>query len=301
MATDDLSENNSKAYYVFIQNGSIVSNCPRIIYLKNNANFGELKRAVFFIARFYINISDKIQDYINSKIQEMTDKKNNIEEDDNEDEKEFFTKLNEEYNDIFENSVKNNLLDNFPYEIAFKEIGKEGKFYTVFNGIQSNFNDDYDIIDSLENNDIYLIFKNSSNINSNSNRFLNIIPSFNLHNKSGVKLEKLLKNMSSQNSGNKQLYSVPEILILRLNKPKCENLAKLYPSKDVVIKTINNKDGAKYDLFGLIIKKKGDEYISIIRKKDQWFEDKKPEIENVEKVETIKNPYMLFYEKNNSI
>ena len=122
---------NNKIIPLYMKKGKI-SAFPRLLFLKENMNFGELKRKIYYFARnFFKNpfksdndgkceLDEEINKYIKSKPGESYD------------ENKLFELYNKEYNEIFNNTEEEakkkqveKFLSDFPYNILIKKAFDE--------------------------------------------------------------------------------------------------------------------------------------------------------------------------------
>ena len=168
---DDERKENEKVNVIplYMWKGKNISAFPRLLFLKENCNFGELKKEIYYFARSYI-------------LSPLKDKKNNREEDElfnvddeiekykkeNEvkepyDENKLWSLFDKEYNEFFKENVdekyKENVdkfLEDFPYEINLKKEFDDNESIILFKGKNNmenlkefNINNDSDSIKGL--------------------------------------------------------------------------------------------------------------------------------------------------------
>ena len=168
---DDERKENEKINVIplYMWKGKNISAFPRLLFLKENCNFGELKKEIYYFARSYI-------------LSPLKDKKNNREEDElfnvddeiekykkeNEvkepyDENKLWSLFDKEYNEFFKENVdekyKENVdkfLEDFPYEINLKKEFDDNESIILFKGKNNmenlkefNINNDSDSIKGL--------------------------------------------------------------------------------------------------------------------------------------------------------
>ena len=197
-AFDDLSkeEEKTKIIPLYMFKKKTISAFPRLLFLKENMNFGELKKLIYYYARKYIRTpfsdmtiedeNDEIKDIVNiekeiEKYQEIDkdkDKENKGETNQPYDENKLWDLFDKEYNAIFNNKEEKykeeleQFFNDFPYKISIKEKFEDTDNKCLFNG-KNNFKNleslqitkDEDSINSIIENDNYclnLILNSSS-------------------------------------------------------------------------------------------------------------------------------------------
>ena len=174
---------------------------PRILFLKKNMNFGELKKIIYYFARKYFKspLANKTQNLDENKekneiyqvdkelekYKEEKDKEDVDDENLNEkktkfsyDENKLWDLFDKEYNEIFNNNQNENnkeelekFFNDFPYKIIIKRNFEDNEDFVLFDG-KNNFNNlkslqitkDEDCITSLfENKDYCLTLVLNSN------------------------------------------------------------------------------------------------------------------------------------------
>ena len=176
---------------------------PRILFLKKNMNFSELKKIIYYFARKYFKspLTFKEQNgdenkeineiyQIDKILEQYTEGKNKENEKITYDENKLFDLLDKEYNEIFNNNQNENnkeelekFFNDFPYKIIIKRNFEDNEEFVLFDG-KNNFNNlkslqitkDEDFITALFENKDYclkLVLNSDSkfsitNINLNS-------------------------------------------------------------------------------------------------------------------------------------
>ena len=200
---DDLSKNGAKTkiFPLYMYNNKKQSAFPRLLFLKENMDFGELKKLIYYYARKYFkspfktfkegndekkelySIEEELEKY--KKIDEENNEQNeekdiskenkeNKENKDSYDENKLWDLFNREYDEIFNSNKENHkeeleeFFDDFPYKITIKER---------FN----NYNEDIILFDGknyIENLEQFKISKDEDPITfllENENYTLNLI------------------------------------------------------------------------------------------------------------------------------
>ena len=172
---------------------------PRLLFLKKNSNFGELKKKIYYYARNYFispfkdrnsRDGDKNENDEKKEIYELDkelekykgkddEREGDTKNQNDDDEKKLFNLFDKEYNEIFKENPESifkedieKFLDDFPYQITIKKKFEDIEDFCLFNGKNNlenlkdfNILKDEDPINSLvENKDycINLILKTNS-------------------------------------------------------------------------------------------------------------------------------------------
>ena len=194
-AFDDLSKEGEKTKIIplYMFKKKTISAFPRLLFLKENMNFGELKKLIYYYARKYIRTpftdmiiedeNDELKDIVNiekeiEKYQEIEkdkdkDKENKGEANPPYDENKLWNLFDKEYNAIFNNKEEKykeeleQFFNDFPYKISIKEKFEDTDNKCLFNGKNN-----------LKNLEFLEITKDEDSINSileNDNYCLNLI------------------------------------------------------------------------------------------------------------------------------
>ena len=160
-AFDDETKEGEKNIIIplYMYKNKDISAFPRLLFLKENMNFGDLKKLIYKFARGYfksplINKSTEGSEEINEIYQvekELEKYKNYNKEDEDEKEKEkkeepydenkLWNLFDKEYNEIFnENLNEHNkaelegFFNDFPYKITIKKKFEDKEYFTLFDG-----------------------------------------------------------------------------------------------------------------------------------------------------------------------
>ena len=124
-----------------------ISAFPRLLFLRENMSFGELKKKIYFFARKHLsspfnsneNVSEVDKEL--EKYQKLDSLKKEEEQKEAYDESKLWSLLDKEYDEIFKENEdgKNkenieNFLNDFPYEITLKKDFKDREHICLFNG-----------------------------------------------------------------------------------------------------------------------------------------------------------------------
>ena len=214
---DDLSKEgeNTKIVPLYMYTNKKVSAFPRLLFIKENMNFGELKKLIYYFARSYFTspfknipneekqetqndiykVDEELEKYkqkgLKSDTKEGEKEKYTTQDDDNE--SKLWELFDKEYNEIFnsDNEKKEEGLkkffDDFPYIISIKREFDDRNHIVLFDG-KNNFDnlkkfqilkDEDPITSLLENKDIFLnLVLNTSSSYSISKIILNSCQSF---------------------------------------------------------------------------------------------------------------------------
>ena len=214
---DDLSKEgeNTKIVPLYMYTNKKVSAFPRLLFIKENMNFGELKKLIYYFARSYFtspfkNITNEEKKETQNDIYKVDEelekyKQKGLKSDTKEGEKEKYTTqdddnesklwelFDKEYNEIFNSDNEKNeeglkkFFDDFPYIISIKREFDDRNHIVLFDG-KNNFDnlkkfqilkDEDPITSLLENKDIFLnLVLNTSSSYSISKIILNSCQSF---------------------------------------------------------------------------------------------------------------------------
>ena len=181
---DDQSEEgqNTKAIPLYMNKDNKNSSFPRLLFLKEDMNFGYFKKKIFYFARNFIktpfNVDEKKEKCeLDKEIKKYKELKNGEEYD----EKTLFDLFDKEYDSIFnakeENKNENieKFLKDFPYNISIKRRYDNQEQIVLFNGknnldilkgflILQDYHSIKTLIDKLESKDyfLFLTFKPKS-------------------------------------------------------------------------------------------------------------------------------------------
>ena len=190
---DQRTDENTKIVPLYMYKSDEISAFPRLLFLKDDTTFKDLKRQIYYFVRGFMFSPFKDNDEIkNPEIDELEkilkDMRENEENEDKKsiDEKKILELYEKEYNQIFEVAENKEKLkeffNDFPYEISFKKKFEDRNEIKIFNGENNlealkefNITKDDEPISSLISNEEYcfnLYLKKN-------NKFL--IPKFNLN------------------------------------------------------------------------------------------------------------------------
>ena len=157
-----------KVIPLYMWKGKNISSFPRLLFLKENINFGELKKKIYYFARSYI--LSPLKDKRNNRkedelynVDEEIEKYKNANEEKPYDENKLWSLFDKEYNEFFKESVDekykedvDKFLEDFPYEINLKKEFGDRESINLFKGKNNlenlkefNINNDYDPITAL--------------------------------------------------------------------------------------------------------------------------------------------------------
>ena len=153
------------------------SSFPRLLFLDENMNFGDLKRKIYYFARNYFNnLFNNEEKTDDSELDKEIKKYKEIKKDEAYDENKLFELFIKEYEEIFNIDEKNNkkeeienFLNDFPYEINIKKKFDDENDLILFDGKNNfdnlkefNISKDEDLITTLlsklEGNECYYLF-----------------------------------------------------------------------------------------------------------------------------------------------
>ena len=195
-AFDDLTKEGEKTKIIplYIYKNKYISAFPRLLFLKENMDFGELKKLIYYYARNYFNspFKDKLTENENDEIKEIYNVDKELEkykekdQDKNEEKKEEIEKkkkesfdenklwdlFDKEYDEIFDDDTENEkneeileeFFNDFPYKITLKKEFEDNEHFCLFDG-KNNYHylkifhitNDKDPITSLLENDKYCL------------------------------------------------------------------------------------------------------------------------------------------------
>ena len=195
-AFDDLTKEGEKTKIIplYIYKNKYISAFPRLLFLKENMDFGELKKLIYYYARNYFNspFKDKLTENENDEIKEIYNVDKELEkykekdQDKNEEKKEEIEKkkkesfdenklwdlFDKEYDEIFDDDTENEkneeileeFFNDFPYKITLKKEFEDNEHFCLFDG-KNNYHylkkfhitNDKDPITSLIQNDKYCL------------------------------------------------------------------------------------------------------------------------------------------------
>ena len=184
-AFDDLSKEGEKTKILplYLYYKKKVSAFPRLVFLKENMNFGDLKKLIYYYARNYFksplneeiyNVDKELEKY--KEKDEENKQETGKEKEQKYDENKLWDLFDKEYNEIFNNNENEEKLidffNSFPYKIMIKKEIGDNEELCIFSG-KNNFNNldsfqitkDEDPITTLLENDIYslnLVLNHSS-------------------------------------------------------------------------------------------------------------------------------------------
>ena len=164
---------------LYMWKGKNISAFPRLLFLKENSTFGELKKKIYYFARSYIlsplkdKKNNREEDELYNVDEEIEKYKNANEEKDKEpyDENKLWSLFDKEYDEFFKENVDekykedvDKFLEDFPYEINFKKEFGDKESITLFKGKNNlenlkefNINNDYDPIKALIEDEKYCL------------------------------------------------------------------------------------------------------------------------------------------------
>ena len=141
-AFDDLrKDENTKIIPLYMYKFSKISAFPRILFLKENTTFGELKKEIYHYARSFIKSpfinEEESENNLDKKIKKIIDSKTKTEGEDKSLE-EVFDLIDKEYNQIFRDGQNNEKAKEFindcPFIITFKKKFNDEEELTLFDG-----------------------------------------------------------------------------------------------------------------------------------------------------------------------
>ena len=144
---------NTKIIPLYMYANGEISSFPRLLFLRENMNFGELKKLIYYFARKHLSsplknnsneiyqVDEKLEKYKQKGLKNYTDdaekEKGNI---NNEEENKLWELLDKEYNDIFNPNNDDNkeklakFFDDFPYKITIKKNFEDRDNIVLFDG-----------------------------------------------------------------------------------------------------------------------------------------------------------------------
>ena len=177
---------NNKIIPLYMNKNIKDSAFPRLLFLKENMSFGELKRKIYYYARNFYQNPFKNKEEINDILLDQELKKyKEITKEENYDENKLFELFDKEYDEIFntkeyekENPRKNEIgkfLNDFPYNIIIKKRFEDKEEILLFDGNndldnlkQFQISKDEDpitnLLEDIESNEyaLFLVFKSKS-------------------------------------------------------------------------------------------------------------------------------------------
>ena len=250
---DDMTKEGEKNNIIplYLYKNDKISSFPRLLFLEENLNYGDLKKKIFYYARNCFK--NPFKEDKNEVDEELNNYKEKLEE---YNEQKLRNLLDKEFDDIFKNEDKkeklNEFLKDFPYKIVIKKKFEDNEGICIFEDGKDNLDNlkefviskDEDsithLLDKINNNEYCLdliLNTNSSFVISNLNfdRFEKFKSNF--RNEDKMNLDGLLKNFSSYEhleKGNEwrcgkcgkeveatkklSIYYVPKLLIICLNR-----------------------------------------------------------------------------------
>ena len=144
---DQRKDENTKIIPLYMFNHEELSAFPRILFLKENPTFGDLKKQIYFFARSFIKsplvkeegeeANEKDEDNLDKKIKNIINMKEKSEDYDKK-MNEIYDLIDKEYNQIFEDEQnKEKLADyfnDFPYAITLKKQFRSRNHIVLFSG-----------------------------------------------------------------------------------------------------------------------------------------------------------------------
>ena len=272
--TKEGEKNNIIPLYLFKDKN--ISSFPRLLFLEENINFGELKKKIYYFARNCF--TDPFKEDNNKVDEELNNYKENIEYD----EQKLWNILDKEYDDIFKNDNKEKIkkfLEDFPYKIVIKKKFEDNESICIFDDGKNNLDNlkefeiskDEDsiihLLDKINNNEycINLVLKTNSSFvisNLNFDRYERCKAN-NIEDKMNIDL--LLKYFSSHEHLDKDnewvcgkcgkkvnatkkmsIYYVPRLLIICLNRFQKEKRYGYGKNGALIDFPLENLDMGKY-------------------------------------------------------
>ena len=338
---DDMSKEGEKNNIIplyFYENDKI-SAFPRLLFLEENINFGQLKRKIFYFARkCFTNPLKEEKNEIEQELIEYIEKKEEY------DEQKLWNLFDKEYNEIFEtNEKKFELFDDFPYKIIIKKNIKDDEEICLFDGKnklenlkQFEIEKDEDFISNLLNkilnNElcINLVFQRKSSYlipKLNFNSFESFIYKEELNLYSLLNYFSMSEQLDKNNewkcgnckkkvSASKKLsiYYVPRLLIICLKRFKKQNSYYYSKNNEYIDFPLENldmgkyicgpdKDHSIYDLFA-VSQHYGDtgggHYTAICKNGGKWYNYNDSSCSSSSPANvTTSSAYVLFYRRRN--
>ena len=158
-AFDDESkeEEKTKIIPLYMFKDEDISAFPRLLFLRENMSFGELKKLIYYFARSYFRSPfRKEEENEVSQVEKELEKYKKNDDDDEEknkcpyDENKLWDLFGKEYNEIFNNNDKNKeelekFFNDFPYKITIKKKFADKEEFILFDG-----NNNLDNLKSLQ-------------------------------------------------------------------------------------------------------------------------------------------------------
>jgi ubiquitin carboxyl-terminal hydrolase 4/11/15 len=164
---------------LYMWKGKNISAFPRLLFLKENSSFGDLKKQIYYFARSYIlsplkdKKNNKEEDELYNVDEEIEKYKNANEKNEKEtyDENKLWSLFDKEYDEFFKENVDEKykedvekFLEDFPYEINLKKEFDDRESIILFKGKNNlenlkefNINNDYDNIKALFEDEKYCL------------------------------------------------------------------------------------------------------------------------------------------------
>ena len=167
----------SKAIPLYMYKYDKLSAFPRLLFLDENSNFGQLKKKIYYFARNYFNSPFKNITTENGEKKEIYEIDEELKEYkkmiENYDEEKLWNLFDKEYNLIFNNQdeaekeEKEKFLNNFPYKITIKKKFEDKEDICIFDGkdnldnlkefeITKDGDSISNLLEKIENNEYYL-------------------------------------------------------------------------------------------------------------------------------------------------
>ena len=162
---------------LYMWDGKSISAFPRLLFLKENTNFGELKKKIYYFVRSYIlsplkgNKNNKEEDELYNVDEEIEKYKKENKENEPYDENKLWSLFDKEYNEFFKENINEKYNDDiekfmgdFPYEINLKKEFGDKESIILFKGKNNlenlkefNINNDDDPIKALLEDEKYCL------------------------------------------------------------------------------------------------------------------------------------------------
>ena len=132
-AFDDLTKEGEKNNIIplYLYNNSKISAFPRLLFLEENINFGQLKRKIYYFARNCLSEPFKGKNEVDNEIKKYK-------EENEYDEQKLWSLFDKEYEEIFGNQTNkedfDKFLNDFPYKIVIKTKFNQDGGSCIFNG-----------------------------------------------------------------------------------------------------------------------------------------------------------------------
>jgi hypothetical protein len=171
-----------------------ISAFPRLLFLRENMSFGELKKLIYYFARSYFRspFRKEEENELSQVEKELEKYKKNDDDDDEEknkcpyDENKLWDLFDKEYNEIFNNNEKNKeelekFFNDFPYKITIKKKFEDKEEFILFDGDNNLYNlkslqitKDEDPINALFENKDYCLNLVLNSLSKNSVQKFNL-------------------------------------------------------------------------------------------------------------------------------